>query len=81
MKNSKFDTQAHCEEIAPEFVPSHNDLIDSLPPEILEASYRKPANVGGELFRLFGGVYAAQERNAMNRREADVRGEAYLMTV
>jgi hypothetical protein len=38
---SKFDSQIACDEIAPDFIPSHNDLVDSLPVEVLEASYRE----------------------------------------
>lgn len=48
---SKFDVKPACEESAPDFVPSHNDLIDSLPEEILEESYRGPT-VGETLWEL-----------------------------
>jgi hypothetical protein len=54
MNLSTFDTQAHCEETIPAFVPTQNDLIDSLPPEILEASYRR--DVGRELWDMFAPV-------------------------
>ncbi len=37
--HSKFDCEIAREEIA-DFIPSHNDMVDALPPEILEASYR-----------------------------------------
>lgn len=38
---SKFDANVAIEEIAPDFIPSHNDLIDSLPVDILEESYHE----------------------------------------
>lgn len=50
---SKFDTAIAIEEIAPDFIPSHNDLIDSLPLDVLEASYHNAANVAADLFNLF----------------------------
>jgi hypothetical protein len=77
-KPSKFDMQAQCEETA-DFIPSQNDLIDSLPPEILEASYlRTPAD---NLFAFGRELHSSLNRIALDRSEADLRGEAYLMTV
>lgn len=78
-KPSKFDVKPACEEIAPEFVPTHNDLVDSVPPEMLEASYRKTE--GEKLFGFFVNLQSSLNRIALDRSEAEVRGDAYLMTV
>lgn len=49
---SKFDSEPACEESAPDFVPSHNDLIDSLPQDVLESSYRQPVDIAANLFNF-----------------------------
>lgn len=78
MKLSKFDIKPACEESA-DFVPSRNDEIDSLPPELLEASYYRPASAGQMLWDAFAPRRRASDRNAILRDEADIRGEAFLM--
>lgn len=51
---SKFDIEPGCEEIAPDFVPSHNDRVDALPEEQLAELYR--TNFAADLFALADSV-------------------------